>query len=104
MFDRLSAPPSSSGPLQRLLSGVLGFFVVAMGMLLVLGAVILGLFMATGVVLWALLRGRRPPAVNLHWGQRVPRSAGFGRPAGTAAGEVVDVQVRELQDEPGQRR
>jgi hypothetical protein len=84
-------------------SGVLGFFVVAMGMLLMLGAVVLGLFVAGGVVLWALLRGRRPPAVNLRWGQRMPYGGGFGRPGGKVVGEVVDVQAREL-DEPGPRR
>ena len=91
----MSPDPSSSAPLslpQRLLSALLRFVLVIGGMLLMLGALLLGLLLASGVVLWALLRGRRPGPVNLRWGG-MPRPRGFGP---RATGEVVDVQAREV--------
>jgi hypothetical protein len=75
-----------------LLSAVLRTVLVIFGMLLMLGALLLGLVLATGVVLWALLRGRRPGPVNLRWGY-MPRPRGFGQ---KPSGEVVDVQAREV--------
>lgn len=89
-------PPSASttpSRLQRVLAAVLRPLLVIGGMLLMLGALLLGLVLATGVVLWALLRGRRPGPVNLRWG-RMPRGRGFGPAPGH--GEVVDVQAREV--------
>ncbi len=83
-------PPSR---LRRMLAAVLRPLLVIGGMLLMLIALLLGLVLATGVVLWALLRGRRPGPVNLRWG-RMPRPRGFG-PA-PPRGEVVDVQAREV--------
>ena len=84
-----SAPPPL---LQRIWDTLLNAVLLAGGMLLMLGALLLGLLLATGVLLWALLRGRRPGPVNLHWG-RMPRPRGFGPRPG---GEVVDVQAREV--------
>ena len=89
-------PPSPSNPptlLQRMLSAVLRTLLVIGGMLLMFGALLLGLVLATGVVLWALLRGRRPGPVNLRWGY-MPRPRGFGQ--APPRGEVVDVQAREV--------
>lgn len=92
--------PATVAPslLQRVLSAVLGFAIVIGGALLMLAALLLGLVVASGVVLWALLRGRRPEPVNLRWGQ-MPRPRGFG-PRATDAREVVDVQVREVDEPP----
>lgn len=84
------------GPLQRLLSGVLRVAVVIGGLLLMFGALLLALVLASGVLLWALLRGRRPEPVNLRW-STMPRPPGFGR---RPPGEVVDVQARELDGPP----
>jgi hypothetical protein len=83
---------------QRLLSSLLGVLALVGATLMMVGALLLGLLLALGVMLWALLRGRRPGAVNLRWGT-MPGRRGFGRPADPAPpGEVVDVQVRELRD------
>jgi hypothetical protein len=91
-----AAPASSFW--QRLLLQVLrapALFGVA---LLMLGALLLGLLLAVGLLLWALLRGRRPGSVNLRWGA-MPGRRGFGRPVDAAStAEVVDVQVREVQE------
>jgi hypothetical protein len=88
--------PSSSSWLQRLGASVLRLVLVLGAMLLMLGMLVLGILVATGVVLWALLRGRRPGPVNLRWGP-MPRPPGFRR---TPPGEVVDVQAREVDDPP----
>jgi hypothetical protein len=81
---------------QRAVSALLRIVLLVSAMLLMLGALLLGLLLTSGVVLWALLRGRRPGPVDIRWG-RMPGARGFGRPA---AGEVVDVQAREV---PGPR-
>lgn len=91
----MSPHPSFTSPLslpQRLLSALLRFVLVVGGMMLMAGALLLGLVLASGVVLWALLRGRRPGPVNLRWGG-MPRPRGFGP---RATGDVVDVQAREV--------
>lgn len=90
-----STPPSL---LQRLLSSALSFALLLGGLLLTLTALLLGLLLAGGVLLWALLRGRRPGPVNLRWG-RMPRPRGFP-PRHT--GEVVDVvDVKVVRDADG---
>lgn len=91
---RSPAPPSL---LQRLLGALLSFLLVVGGMLLMVAALLFGLLLAGGVVLWSLLRGRRPAPVNLRWAA-MPRPPGFGR----RTGEVVDVQAREV-DSPTAR-
>jgi hypothetical protein len=88
----LHAPPKLS-LWQRTVSALLRTALLVGVTLLMLGALLLGLLLASGVVLWTLLRGRRPGAVNLRWG-RMPGAHGFGRPP---SGEVVDVQAREVQ-------
>lgn len=99
MYIRQSPSAPASLP-QRLLSAVLSAVLVVGGMLLMLVALVMGLVLAGGVVLWALLRGRRPGPVNLRWGY-MPRPPGFGpRPARPGAADVVDVQAREVEDLP----
>ena len=90
----LEAPPTAPSSLQRLGASVLRVFFVLGAMLLMLGALVLGIVAATGIVLWALLRGRRPGPVNLRWGP-MPRPPGFRR---QPPGEVVDVQAREVDE------
>jgi len=86
--------PSNPSLWQRGWSALLRIVLLLSATLLMIGALLLGLVLASGVVLWALLRGRRPGPVNLRWG-RMPGARGFGRPP---TGEVVDVQAREVQD------
>ena len=78
---------------QRTVSALLRVVLLISATVLMIGAMLLGLVLASGVVLWALLRGRRPGPVNLRWGH-MPRARGFAqRPP---RGEVVDVQAREV--------
>jgi hypothetical protein len=78
---------------QRIVSALLRTVLLVSATLLMLGTLLLGLLLASGVVLWAVLRGRRPGPVHLRWG-RMPGARGFGR---SPSGEVVDVQAREVQ-------
>ena len=77
---------------QRTVAALLRIVLLLSATVLMIGAMLIGLVLASGVVLWALLRGRRPGPVNLRWG-RMPRAGGFGRPMD---GDVVDVQAREV--------
>jgi len=64
----------------------------ALGLVLMAGLLLAGLLTAVIVLLWARLRGRPVPPVNLRWGRAGGFSAGAGRPAG----EVVDIEAREV--------
>ncbi len=88
--------PSNSSVWQRGATALLRIVLLLGATLLMIGALLLGLVLATGVVLWALLRGRRPGPVNLRWG-RMPRAGAFYR---QSSADVVDVQVREVQGPP----
>lgn len=92
--------PSKNSVWQRSVTALLRIVLLLSATVVMIVALLLGLVLATGVVLWALLRGRRPGPVNLRWG-RMPRAGGFGRQSdGDMAGEVVDVQAREVQGPP----
>lgn len=96
------------GFFARLLSLLLRLVLVLAG--LAFGAVVLvaGLVLATFIVIWSLLRGRRPQLMRF----RMRPGAHFGGPRGGAAfggmgrspapGEVVDIEAREIPDTPQQ--
>ena len=89
----MTPTPAAPSLLQRIGSTLLGIVLALSAAVLMIGAVLIGLVVAGGIISWALLRGRRPAPVNLRWG--MPRRTGFGRPA---QGEVVDVQAREVDN------
>ena len=84
--------PANPSLWQRTVAALLGTVLALGALVFMICALLIGLVLASGIVLWALLRGRRPGPVNLRWG-RMPRGGGFGRPTD---GEVVDVQAREV--------
>lgn len=81
--------------LARATAALLHTVLAVFAALVMIGALLLGLAVAAGVVAWALLRGRRPGPVNLRWrAGPVPRDATTRQ----ATGEVVDaVVVREIE-------
>lgn len=87
--------------LPTILSRVIGFFIrlaaVLIGAVFALGLLLLGLMLTAGLVVWALLRGRRPQVRRFKVDPRQP-FGGFARRA--PAGEVVDVEVREVRSSP----
>ena len=83
---------------DRLLQGVLRIARALLGLALFGGAMLLAVVLALGVLVWALLRGRRPVAVRSVWrhaAARQPFGGGAGR-ASRGSAEVVDVEAREV--------
>lgn len=80
--------------LTRILGAVLAVVVAIFGFFLMAGALALGLLLAAGAVVWALLRGRRPRFVNMRW----KTSPGPTQRAQPRGGEVIDIEVREVED------
>lgn len=69
------------------------------GFVLALGALLVGLVLSTGLIVWAVYRGRRPLGQlfgERHYGMRGNFSTGASAPSRAARGEVVDVAVREV--------
>jgi len=95
----------SDGPLSALgaaLSAAARFVVALFGALLMVGALLIGLVVGLTLMLFALLRGRKPQGVKFMWRKGDwPGRPGSGRsPAPPGAGEVVDVEARELPAQP----
>ena len=88
--------PNFSSPKARATAAVLGTVVALVALLLVVGALMVGVVIASGSVLWALLRGQRPGPVNLRWGAARPARTSWRAPSG----EVVDVLAREVEQPP----
>jgi hypothetical protein len=92
---RTASTPSLLGGLAQLARALLKMALGLFGLVLLLGALMLGLLLALGIVIWARLRGRRAaPGVFTAAFQKARR-----RP-GVPVGEVVDVEVREVPDVP----
>ena len=92
-----SRPASWAGrglaAVRALLRGVLRVCFVCAGFVLMLGALFAGLLLVSLLVLWSLLRGRRPAAGVFR--STFERSR---RRTGAAPGQVIDVEVREVPD------
>lgn len=78
---------------RGLLRGLLRLGFVCLGFVLMLGALFAGLLLVSLLVLWSLLRGRRPAAGVFR--STFERSR---RRAAAAPGQVIDVEVREVPD------
>jgi hypothetical protein len=94
-----SPPPSGfTRAGSSFLGAFLGILFAIVGFFLMLGAVLLGLAVAAGALLWSLLRGKRPGPVRFEWRQATARAwrPASGRPP---ADEVVDVEMREIPDD-----
>ena len=69
------------------------------GFVLALGALLVGLVLSAGLIVWALSRGRRP-VLQVFGRQRYGMRGGFASqsptPARAPRGDVVDVAVREV--------
>jgi hypothetical protein len=95
--------------INGLLSAALRVVLWLLAVVLALGLLSVALLLLLGGVLWALVRGRRPdPSVVVgrfrHFAsQRVwPRRPGAG--PSVHSQEVVDVEVREIDDRPPTHR
>ena len=90
--------------ISALVSFVVRIVLGVIGLLFVLGLLAVALMTVLGLTLWSLLRGRRPNVdMAARFAQAYGGGAGFNagrrpniRPRN--AGEVVDVEVREVPD------
>jgi hypothetical protein len=92
----MSARPmdSLSRTVRGIGRGLLRAALALFGLVLMLAALLMGAMLALGLTVWALLRGRRPPPARFAWrGFPPPGGRGSARPA---AGEVVDIEAREV--------
>jgi hypothetical protein len=89
-----------------LLLGALRIARALLGLALFGGAVLLAVVLALGVLIWALLRGRRPVAVRSVWRHATARQPFGPGPGGAArsSAEVVDVEAREVPGEAARLR
>ena len=85
-----------SSPWARVTAVVLGTVLALFALLIVVGALLVGIVFACGSVLWAVLRGRRPGPVNLRWGAAQRACTPWKRPTD----DVVDVLAREVEQPP----
>ncbi len=95
----------SEGPLAALgaaLSAAVRLVVAMFGALLMVGALFIGLLVGLTLMLFALLRGRKPQGMKFVWRKGDwPGRPGSGRAGGSpATGEVVDIEARELPPRP----
>ncbi len=86
--------------LQKLIQLAWRLLVLVVG--LVIAAVVLaaGLLLTVVLVVWSLVRGRRPSYVRFHVDPRSP-FGGMRRETGKPPAEVVDVEAREIPDASG---
>jgi hypothetical protein len=103
----MTAPPTPTlaGTLQRAVLALASVLLALAGFVLMIGALAVGLLAAAGWYVWSLLRGK--PASPMRFSWPPPRFGGMGRrEPPPPAGDVVDVQVREVpaRDDLKERR
>lgn len=92
--------------LSRVVSALLRLVVVAVGLVFGLLAIVLGLVLAFWLIVWSLLRGRKPQVKRFRVNPSQPfggMGGGMGGGRRAPAGDVVDVEAREVPDTPPQQ-
>lgn len=85
--------------LQSVAHTLMRVLVVVAGAVLAMLALAMGLLLGLGLMVWALLRGRKPVLQqSFHW----PRRGGMGG-GGSDVADVVDIEAREVRDTPPPR-
>ncbi len=83
--------------LGRLLAGLWRGLLAVLGMAVVLGLLLMGLALSLVLIVWALLRGRRPAPVQFRWRRAGQGKAGpMSEPQRRDPVDVVDVEAREI--------
>lgn len=85
--------------LQSVAHTLMRVLVVVAGAVLAMLALALGLLLGLALMLWALLRGRKPVRMQAFRWQGMPRP---GRKP--PAGEVVDIEAHEVREGPSAPR
>ncbi|HEY0818522.1 MAG TPA: hypothetical protein VGD46_07070 [Rhizobacter sp.] len=85
--------------LSRVVSVLLRLLLVGVGLVFGLMALLAGLVLAFWLVVWSVLRGRKPTLQRFRMNPSQP-FGGMRRQA--PAGDVVDIEAREVPDVPQQ--
>jgi hypothetical protein len=87
-----------SRSLQAVGRGLLRAVLALFGLVFMLSALLAGAILALGLTVWALLRGRRPPAARFSW-RGFPPPGGRDRvpPRAAGSGEIIDIEAREVR-------
>ncbi len=101
MNSRLERP---AGTLSTVFSAILGWLVMFAGALLMVGVLFIGLLLGLALMLFALLRGRKPQRMKFVWrkGEWPGRPGAWRDRHGVTPGEVVDIEAREVAPRPKQ--
>lgn len=83
------------------MSALLRLVLVAVGLVFGLLALLFGLVLAFWLIVWSLLRGRKPQVKRFRMRPSQPFGGMGGRRA--PAGDVVDIEAREVPDSPPQQ-
>ncbi|MGY4829849.1 hypothetical protein ACVNIS_14870 [Sphaerotilaceae bacterium SBD11-9] len=84
--------------MQRIFSFLLRLVLLAMGLVFAASLLVAGVVFSLVLVVWSLLRGKRPRVVRFRVDPRSP----FGGMRTEPRGEVVDIEAREVPDAPQQ--
>lgn len=77
-------------------SAVLRFFIALAGAIFMLSLLFVGLVLGLTLMLFALLRGRRPAGLIWRAKSWPPRPGGAHGASNMGRGEVVDIEAREI--------
>jgi hypothetical protein len=80
--------------IQRFVSALLRLLVIAAGLVFAAVLLVAGVAFTLMLLVWSLLRGRPPRMVRF----RTAPNFGAARSARQAAGDVVDIEAREVPD------
>lgn len=83
------------------MSALLRLVLVAVGLVFGLMALLAGMVLAFWLIVWSLLRGRKPQVRRFRMKPSQPFGGMGSRRA--PAGDVVDVEAREVPDRPPQQ-
>jgi hypothetical protein len=97
-MDSMNRPgvPSTGFSLTAALGAVARFAVALFGALLMVGALLMGLLLGLTLMIFALLRGRRPQGVQFMWRKGQWPGRPRNDPAPASRGEVVDIDARVI--------
>ena len=85
--------------IQRLIHTLLRLLLIGVGLVFAALLLAAGLVFTLVLVVWSLLRGRRPRVVRFRVDPRSP-FAGMRRGPPAQQGEVVDIEAREVPEPP----
>jgi hypothetical protein len=106
-MDSMNRPRDATAgySLTAVVGAIVRFAVALAGALLMVGALLMGLLLGLTLMIFALLRGRRPQGVQFMWrkGEWPGRPRNGSAPVGSG-GEVLDIDARVIAPDESKPR